>query len=64
MSFPRVPVIKTPGWERQSANATNYLLGRVEAQEAAIADDASGAANQATVNAILAALRAYGIIAS
>jgi hypothetical protein len=38
-------------------------LGRVEAQEAAIADDASGAANQATVNAILAVLRAKGIIA-
>jgi hypothetical protein len=42
----------------------NHLLGKQESQQAAIADDASGAANQATVNAILAALRAYGIIAS
>lgn len=33
-------------------------------QQAAIADDASGAANQATVNAILAALRAHGLIAT
>lgn len=35
----------------------------VGARGAAIADDASGAANQATVNAILAALRAHGLIA-
>lgn len=34
------------------------------AQQAAISNDASGAANQATVNAILAALRAHGIIHS
>lgn len=34
------------------------------AQQAAIADDASGAANQTTVNAVLAALRAHGIIAT
>lgn len=33
-------------------------------QRAAIADDASGAANQATVNAILAALRGHGLIAT
>jgi hypothetical protein len=32
-------------------------------RQAAIADDASGAANQAKVNAILAALRAHGLIA-
>lgn len=36
----------------------------VGAQQAAIANDASGAANQATVNAILAALRAHGLIAT
>lgn len=36
----------------------------VQAQQAAIADDASGAANQATVNSILAALRAHGLIAT
>jgi hypothetical protein len=35
----------------------------VGAQQTAIADDASGAANQATVNAILAAMRAHGLIA-
>lgn len=34
------------------------------AQQAAITDDASGAANQAKVNAILAALRAHGLIAT
>jgi CRP-like cAMP-binding protein len=34
----------------------------VGAQQAAIANDASGAVNQATVNAILAALRAHGLI--
>jgi hypothetical protein len=32
-------------------------------QQGAIADDVSGAANQATVNSILAALRAHGLIA-
>lgn len=36
----------------------------VQGQQAAIANDASGAANQATVNAILAALRAHGLIAT
>jgi hypothetical protein len=33
-------------------------------QQAAIADDVSGASNQATVNSILAALRAHGLIAT
>lgn len=33
-------------------------------QQAAVADDTSGASNQATVNAILAALRAHGLIAT
>jgi len=32
-------------------------------QQAAIADDASGASNQTTVNEIVAALRGMGIIA-
>jgi orotate phosphoribosyltransferase-like protein len=63
MSYPRVPVIKTQDWERKAAGAINEALARIEKQQAAIADDASGSANQATVNAILAALRAYGIIA-
>lgn len=36
----------------------------VGTQEAAIANDVSGAANQATVNAILASLRAHGLIAT
>lgn len=36
----------------------------VGTQQAAIADDASAAANQATVNAILAALRTHGLIAT
>lgn len=36
----------------------------VGARQAAIADDASGATNQATVNAILAALRTHGLIAT
>lgn len=35
----------------------------VGARQAAIANDASGAVNQAKVNAILAALRAHGLIA-
>lgn len=35
----------------------------VGAQQAAIANDASGAVNQTTVNAILTALRAHGLIA-
>lgn len=36
----------------------------VTAQQPAVADDVSGAVNQATVNAILAALRAHGLIAT
>lgn len=70
MTFPRVPVVKTPDWERRAGGALNDALERIDAiqtvvgpQQAAIADDASGAANQATVNAILAALRAHGLIA-
>lgn len=48
---------------RQIATAVNEALRRTDALgQDAIADDASGAANQATVNAILAALRAAGII--
>jgi hypothetical protein len=39
----------------------NQVVG---ARQAAIADDASGAANQATVNSILAALRTHGLIAT
>jgi hypothetical protein len=35
----------------------------VSAQQPAITNDASGAANQATINAILSALRAHGLIA-
>lgn len=35
----------------------------VTSRQAAIANDASGAANQATVNAILSAMRAHGLIA-
>lgn len=38
----------------------NFVIGT---RAAAIPDDASGAANQATVNLILAALRANGIVA-
>ena len=59
----RVSVVRNPSWERDTANAVNFLLRKQENEQAGIADDASGAANQATVNAILAALRAYGIIA-
>lgn len=59
----RVSVVRNPSWERDAANAVNFLLRKQENEQAGIADDASGAANQATVNAILAALRAYGIIA-
>jgi hypothetical protein len=40
-------------------NGTQVLTS----QQAAIADDASGAANQAKVNAILAAMRTHGLIA-
>lgn len=36
----------------------------VDSQQSAIANDASGAANQATVNAILTALRNHGLIAT
>lgn len=36
----------------------------ISTQQVAIADDASGAVNQATVNAIIAALRAHGLIAT
>lgn len=36
----------------------------VEQQQSAIPNDTSGAPNQATVNAILAALRSHGLIAS
>lgn len=54
------------GTPREVARAVNMLLtntdGIVGPKQAAIADDASGAANEATVNAILAALRARGII--
>jgi hypothetical protein len=49
--------------QRQIALAINTALARTDKlYQPAIADDASGAANQATVNAILAALRAAGII--
>jgi hypothetical protein len=50
---------------RQVSTAVNAALNRTEklVQQPAIANDASGAANQATVNAILAALRTVGIIA-
>lgn len=46
----------------RSASGTVVVDGVGTAAQAAIADDASGAANQAKVNAILAALRTYGII--
>lgn len=42
--------------------ALDGVTALIDNHQAAIADDASGAANQATVNDILAALRAYGII--
>lgn len=46
---------------------TGFSVGGTQvvgAQQSAIANDASGAANQATVNAILAALRTHGLIAT
>lgn len=48
-------------------NASGLLINGVKVlgpQAAAIADDASGAANQATVNMILARLRTHGLIAT
>lgn len=61
-------VFDTPVWEMLDVSGT--LKMRIAGtqvlteQQAAIADDASGAANQAKVNAILAALRAHGLIAT
>lgn len=60
-NYPRVSPLG--GNPPEVARAVNHLLGKTETKQAAIANDTSGAANQATVNAILAALRAAGIIA-
>jgi hypothetical protein len=52
--------INVPTGQGYHVNSTQV----VGARQSAIADDASGAANQATVNSILAALRTHGLIAT
>lgn len=38
MSYPRVPVIRTPDWERRAAEAVNHALTLTDAPEIAAAD--------------------------
>lgn len=72
MNYPRLPA--QGGTPRDTARAVNHLLGKQESQQAAITDlglAVSDPPTQAEVqavsdkaDAILAALRAYGIIAA
>jgi hypothetical protein len=59
----RFQIQGTRAFEFDSAPYAGTQRLMVENTQAAIANDASGSANQATVNAILAALRAHNIIA-
>jgi hypothetical protein len=60
-----IGTIKSAGLDLASGKALLVNgMQVVGAQQAAIADDASGAANQAKVNAMLAVLRAHGLIAT
>ena len=49
-------------FKRLDADGEAIVTVNVGERQPAIADDSSGAANSATVNAVLAALRAYGLI--